>query len=154
MRLYGNPRFWKLINILWLVERNLRKCLYGKTCQSKSIISIVRLYSLWLDETCRNTLQEKDSNIMMSQNNTPTIEQTIEAMELSFFFSMDIWFSSRFSLICGAWVVFHLLYQTKHSLNSILISEQNLLKWSCSQIHDYQNHKPSLICGSLLYNYS
>ena len=37
------------------------------------------------DETCRNTLQEKDSNIMMGCN-TPSIDQTNEAVELSFFF--------------------------------------------------------------------
>ena len=42
------------------------------------------------------------SNIMMSCN-TPSIDQTNEAVELSFFFSMDIQFSSHLSLICGAW---------------------------------------------------
>ena len=36
--------------------------------------------------------------------NTPSIDQTNEAVELSFF-SMDIQFSSRLSLICGAWVI-------------------------------------------------
>ena len=36
--------------------------------------------------------------------NTPSIEQTHEAMEISFF-SMDIRLSSRLSLICDAWEV-------------------------------------------------
>ena len=40
----------------------------------------------------------------MMSCNTPSIEQTNEAVELSFF-SMDIQFSSRLSLICGAWVM-------------------------------------------------
>ena len=35
---------------------------------------------------------------------TPSIDQTNEDVELSFF-SMDIQFSSRLSLICGAWGV-------------------------------------------------
>ena len=38
----------------------------------------------------------------MMSCNTPSIDQTNEAVELSFF-SMDIEFSSRLSLICGAW---------------------------------------------------
>ena len=40
----------------------------------------------------------------MVSYNMPSIEQTSEAMELSFF-SMDICFFSRLSLICGAWAV-------------------------------------------------
>ena len=35
--------------------------------------------------------------------NTPSIDQTNEAVELSFFF-YGFQFSSRLSLICGAWV--------------------------------------------------
>ena len=38
----------------------------------------------------------------MMSCNTPYIDQTNEAVGLSFF-SMDIQFSSRLSLICGAW---------------------------------------------------
>ena len=41
----------------------------------------------------------------MMSCNTPSIAQSNEAVELSFF-SMDIQFSSRLSLICGAWVTF------------------------------------------------
>ena len=38
----------------------------------------------------------------MMSCNTPSIDQTNEAVKLSFF-SMDIQFFSRLSLICGAW---------------------------------------------------
>ena len=45
----------------------------------------------------------------MMSCNTPSIDQTNEAVELSFF-CMDIQFSSRLSLICGAWDMIEMIY--------------------------------------------
>ena len=60
----------------------------------------------------------------MMSCNTPSIVQTNETIELSFFFSMDIRFYSRLSLTCGAWVFYlfssFFLKTTKNSENFML----------------------------------
>ena len=51
--------------------------------------------------------------------NTPSTDQNNEAVELSFF-SMDIQFSSRLSLICDAWVSVDPIPQSEITILCIL----------------------------------